>query len=86
MRSISSSFFGSEPQRQWMAVAEPVSTVTRQRVFISRSGVLTIEPCLIPVFRMAVMFGVREVDFFPLLNRHSTKFSIGAVREFGSAV
>ena len=80
------SFSGSKPRRQWMAVAEPVSAVTRQRVFISRSGVLTIEPCLIPVFRVAVMFGMRKVDFFPLLNRHSAKFSVGAVREFSSAV
>ena len=69
-----------------MAVAEPVSTVTRHRVFISRCNVQTVKPGLIPVFRMAVMFGVRKIDFFPLLNRHTTKFSVGAVREFGPAV
>ena len=69
-----------------MAIAEPVSTVTRQRVFISRSGVLTIEPGLILVFRVAVMFGMRKIDFFSLLNRYTTKFNIGAVREFSSAV
>ena len=60
-----------------MAITEPVSTVTRQRVFISRSGVLTIEPCLILVFRVAVISGVRKIDFFPLLNRYSAKFRIG---------
>ena len=69
-----------------MSIAEPVSTVTWQRVFISRSGVLTIEPCLIPVFRVAVMFGMRKIDFFPFLNRHSAKFSIGAVIKFSAAV
>ena len=69
-----------------MAIAELVSTVTRQRVFISRSGVLTIEPCLIPILGVAVMFGMRKIDFFPFLNRHSAKFSIGAVRKFSAAV
>ena len=69
-----------------MAVTEPVSMVTRQRVFISRSGVPTIEPCLIPVFWMAVMFGMRKINFFPLLNRYTTKFCIGAVRELSAAV
>ena len=80
------SFFGSEPLRQWMAITEPVSTITRQRVFISRGGILTIEPCLILVFRMAVMFGMRKIDFFPFLNRHPAKFSIGAVGEFSLVV
>ena len=51
-----------------MAITEPVSTVTWQRVLISRSGVPTKEPCLIPVFRMAVMFGMRKIDLFSLLN------------------
>ena len=69
-----------------MAIAEPVSTVTRQRVFISRSGVLTVEPCLIPVFGVVVMFGMRKIDFLPFLNRHPAKFSIGAVSKFSTAV
>ena len=69
-----------------MAIAEMVRTVTRQRVFINGSGVMTIEPCLIPIFGVAVMFGMRKIDFFPFLNRHSTKFSIGAVRKFSAAV
>ena len=80
------SFFGSEPLRQWVTIAETMSTVTRQRVFISRSGVLTVEACLIPIFGVAVMFGVRKIKFFPFLNRHSAKFSIGAVRKFSAAV
>ena len=69
-----------------MAVTKTVSMVTRQRVFTSKSGIPTKKPCLIPVFRMAVMFGMRKIDLFSLLNRYSAKFSIGAVREFSSAV
>ena len=69
-----------------MAIAESVSTVTRQRIFISRSGVLTVEPCLVPIFGVAVMFGMRKIDFFPFLNRHSAKFRIGAVRKISTAV
>ena len=69
-----------------MFIAESVSTVTRQRIFISRSGVLTVEPCLIPILGVVVMFGMRKIDLFPFLNRHSAKFSIGAVRKFSMAV
>ena len=69
-----------------MSIAESVSTVTRQRIFISRSGALTVEPCLIPILGVSVMFSMRKIDFFPFLNRHSAKFSIGAVRKFSTAV
>ena len=69
-----------------MSIAESVRTVTLQRIFISRSGVLTVEPCLIPILGVVVMFGMRKIDFFPFLNRHSAKFSIGAVRKFSAAV
>ena len=69
-----------------MAVAKPVIAVAWQRVFSSRGSVLTIKPCLIPVFGVAVMFGMRKIDLFPFLNRHSSKFSIRAVRKFSSAV
>ena len=37
-------------------------------------------------FGVAVMFGMRKIDFFPFLNRHSAKFSIGSVRKFSAAV
>ena len=69
-----------------MSIAELVSTVARQRIFISRRGVMIVEPCLIPILGVAVMFGMRKIDFFPFLNRHSAKFSIGAVRKFSTAV
>ena len=69
-----------------MFTAEPVSTITRQRIFIIRSSVPAVEPCLIPILGVVVMFSMRKIDFFPFLNRHSAKFSIGAVRKFSAAV
>ena len=69
-----------------MSIVESIRTVTWQRIFIGRSGVPAIEPCLIPIFGVAVMFGMRKIYFFPFLNRHSAKFSIGAVRKFSMAV
>ena len=69
-----------------MFVAESVSTITRQRIFISKSSVPAVEPLLIPILGVAVMFGTRKIDFLPFLNRHSAKFSIGAVRKFSMAV
>ena len=69
-----------------MFIAEPVSMITQQRIFIIRSTVPAVEPRLIPILGVAVMFGMRKIDLFPFLNRHSAKFSIGAVRKFGTAV
>ena len=69
-----------------MFIAESVSTVTRQRTFVSTSGVPIVERRLIPILGVAMMSGMRKIDFFPFLNRHSAKFSIGAVREFSAAV
>ena len=69
-----------------MFIAEPVSTITRQRIFISRSSVPAVEPRLIPILGVAVMFGMRKIDFFPFLNQHPAKFSIGAVGKFSTAV
>ena len=80
------SFSGSKPLRQWMFIVESVSTITRQRIFISRSSVPTVEPRLIPILGVAVMFGMRKINFCPFLNRNSAKFSIGAVRKFSTAV
>ena len=69
-----------------MFIAESVSTITRQRIFISRSSVPTVEPRLLPILGVAVMFGMRKIDFFPFLNRHPAKFSIGAVCKFSTTV
>ena len=69
-----------------MFIAEPVSTITRQRIFIIRSSVPAVEPRPIPILGVAVMFGMRKIDFFPFLNRHPAKFSIGAVGKFSTAV
>ena len=62
-----------------MCVAKPVRTVTRQRIFISWRRISAIKPSLIPVLGVTMKLGVREADIFPLLNSHSTKFSIGSV-------
>ena len=62
-----------------MFVTEPVSTITRQGILVSWRRVSAVEPSLIPVFGVTMMFGVREADIFPLLNSHSTKFSVGSV-------
>ena len=51
-----------------MAIAKPLSTITRQRVFISRCSVQTVKPGLIPILWMAVVFCVREVNFFCVVN------------------
>ena len=69
-----------------MCVGKPLRTITRQRIFISRSSVPAAKPRLIPILGVAVMFGMRKIDFFPFLNRHSAKFRIGAVRKFSAAV
>ena len=69
-----------------MFIAESVSTITRQRIFISKGSVPAVEPRLIPILGVAMMFYMREVNFFSFLNRHPAKFSVGAVGEFSSAV
>ena len=69
-----------------MLVAEPVSMITRQRIFISRSSVPAVEPRLIPILGVAVMFGMRKIDFFTFLNRHPAKLSIGVVCKFSAVV
>ena len=69
-----------------MSVAKPVRTITRQRILFNGRCISAIETSLVSIFGMSMMFGVRKIDFFSLLNRHTTKFSIGAVREFSSAV
>ena len=69
-----------------MCIAKTVRAVTWQRIFISWRCVFAIKPSLVALFGVTVEFGMREGDFFPFLNRHSAKFSIGAVRKFSSAV
>ena len=65
---------------------KPVSTVTRQRVLIFRGSILTIEPSLVPILRVTVKFGMREVNILPFLNGDATKFRIGPVYEFSMTV
>ena len=62
-----------------MCVAKPVRTITRQRILISWRHISAIKPSLIPVLGVTMKLGVREANIFPLLNRHSTKFSVGSV-------
>ena len=62
-----------------MFITEPMSTITRQRIFISWRRISAIKPSLIPVLGVTMKLGVREADIFPLLNSHSTKFSVGSV-------
>ena len=69
-----------------MSVAKPVRTVTRQRILISWRCVSAIKPSLIPILRVTMKFGVRADDIFPLLNCHSTKFSIGPICKLSTAV
>ena len=38
-----------------MLIAEPVSTITRQRIFISRGSVPAVEPCLIPILGVVLL-------------------------------
>ena len=48
-----------------MFITEPMSTITRQRIFIIKSSIPAVKPRLIPIFRVAVMTGMRKIDFFP---------------------
>ena len=69
-----------------MSVAKPVRTVTRQRILISWRCVSAIKASLIPILGVTMKFGVRADDIFPLLNCHSTKFSIGPICKLSTAV
>ena len=69
-----------------MCVAKPVRTITRQRIFIGWRSISAIKPSLIPVLGVIMKLGVREADIFPLLNCHSTKFSIGTICKLRTAV
>ena len=69
-----------------MSVGEPVGTVTRQRILVFKGGVFIVEPSLIPLFGVIVQLGMRELNFFPLLNRDATKFSVGTVYKFCAPV
>ena len=62
-----------------MSVGKPVVMIAWQRVLIFRRGILAVEPSLVPVLRMTVQLGMREFNFFLLLNRDATKFSVGSV-------
>ena len=55
-----------------MAIAKPMRAVTRQGIFSIRSSVPAVKPGLVPIFRMAMMFGMRGnqlLSFFEL-TRH----------------
>ena len=69
-----------------MCVAKPVRTITRQRIFINWRCIPAIKPSLIPVLGVTMKLSVREADIFPLLNSHSTKFSVGSVYKLCTTV
>ena len=62
-----------------MSVGKPVITIAWKRVFIFRGGIYAIEPSLVPFLRVTVQFAMREFDFFLLLYRDTTKFSVGTI-------
>ena len=64
-----------------MSVGKTVITVARKRVLIFKGGVFTIEPSLVPVFRVTVQLSMRKFNFFPFLNGDAAKFSVGTVYE-----
>ena len=51
-----------------MAIAKPVSAVTRQGIFSGRGSIFTVKPCLVPVFRVDVVLCMREINFFSILD------------------
>ena len=55
-----------------MAIAKPMRAVARQGIFSIRSSVPAVKPDLVPIFRVAMMFGMGEINFFPFfeLTRH----------------
>ena len=69
-----------------MCVGKPVRMVTRQRILIIRGGIFTIKPSLVPFFRMATEFGMRETGIFSLLNLNTAQFGIGPVYKLSTAV
>ena len=62
-----------------MSVGKPVLTVAWERVLIFRRGIYAVEPSLVPFLRVTVQFAMREFDFFLLLYRDTTKFSVGTI-------
>ena len=62
-----------------MGVGKPVITIAWEGIFIFRRSISAVKPSLVPFLRVAVQFGMREFNFLPLLNRDTTKFSIGAI-------
>ena len=69
-----------------MSVGKTVITVAWKRVLIFRRGIYAVEPSLVPFLRVTVQFGMREFNFFPLLNRDTTKFSVGTIYKFCTPV
>ena len=62
-----------------MSVGKPVIMVAWKRVLIFRRGIYAVEPSLVPFLRVTVQFDMREFNFLPLLNRNTTKFSVGTI-------
>ena len=69
-----------------MRVAEPFRTEARQGIFIVRGGILAIKPSCIPLLGVSMEFDVGISNLLPLLNGHTTQFSVGAVGEFSATV
>ena len=71
---------------EWMSVGKPVITIAWKRVLIFRGGIYAVEPSLVPFLRVTVQFDMREFNFLPLLNRNTTKFSVGTIYKFCTPV
>ena len=69
-----------------MGVGKPVITIAWKRVLIFRRGIYAVEPSLVPFLRVTVQFGMREFNFFPFLNRDTTKLSVGTIYKLCTSV
>ena len=65
-----------------MGVGKSVITIAWKGILIFRRSISAIKPSLVPFLRVTVQFGMREFNFFPLLNGDTTKFSVGTVYKF----
>ena len=69
-----------------MGVGKPVITIAWKGILIFRKSISVVKPSLVPFLRVAVQFGMREFNFLLLLNRYTTKFSVGTIYKFCTLV
>ncbi len=69
-----------------MSVGKPVITIAWKRVLIFRRGISAVEPSLVPFLRVTMQFDMREFNLLLLLNRNTTKFSVGNIYKFCTSV